>query len=107
MSDQHDALVRKMARTICETQNVYGFKCTCPLLGEPPGNDWCNGKRAIAQARAALAVVHAHYGDPGNVSDGMITKFHDAFFEEGSGVKLEDFPHAAYALAAAMKGEQS
>ena len=90
MTTPHDALVKKMARTICETQNVDGFKCTCPLLGEPPGNDWCNGNRAIAQARAALAVVHAHYGDPGNVSDGMVEAFWKEYQEPWDGQETQN-----------------
>jgi hypothetical protein len=50
-------MIERVARVICETQNVDGFKCTCPLLGEPEGNNWCNGNRAIAQARAAIAAM--------------------------------------------------
>jgi hypothetical protein len=50
-------MVERVARVICETQNVDGFKCTCPLLGEIEGNNWCNGNRAVAQARAAIAAM--------------------------------------------------
>jgi hypothetical protein len=99
----HDALIEKMARTICETQNVDGFKCTCPLLGEPPGNDWCNGNRAIAQARAALAVVIAHYADPANVSDGMANTFFDVFDGAAMPADTLSLDAAKIAFAAAMK----
>jgi len=71
MSDQHDALVKRIARTICETQNVDGFKCTC---------DWCNGKRAIAQARIALAAVLAHYSNPENTMIEIRTSYDFANF---------------------------
>lgn len=47
-------LVEKVARLICETENVEGFKCTCPIPFEP---DWCHGNRAKAQARAVIAAV--------------------------------------------------
>jgi hypothetical protein len=85
-------LVEKVARTLCK-HACLGWS------DEPDGN----GDYFCDAARAALAVFIAHYSNPGNVSDEMIAKFLDAFFEEGSGVKLEDFPRAAFALAAAMK----
>ena len=47
-------LIEKVAKLICETENVDGFKCTCPIPFEP---DWCHGNRAKAQARAAIAAV--------------------------------------------------
>jgi len=47
-------IVKGMARLICETENVDGFKCTCPVPYEPEGNNWCNHNRAVYQARAAL-----------------------------------------------------
>ena len=46
--------VDDLARLICETQNVDGFKCTCPVPFEP---DWCNGNRAKAQARAVVRAL--------------------------------------------------
>ena len=58
-------IVRGMARVICETKNVDGFKCTCPVPYEPEGNNWCNHNRAVHQARAALL----WFAD--NVSKGM------------------------------------
>ena len=47
-------LVERVARLICETENVEGFTCTCPDPFEP---DWCHGNRAKAQARAVIAAV--------------------------------------------------
>lgn len=69
MSNNNDPLVEAVARTICETQNVDGFKCTCPIPFEP---DWCNGNRAKAQARAAIKAVLEWYSNWENIDDHML-----------------------------------
>lgn len=46
-------MIEKVAKTICETGNVAGFRCTCPH----PIDGWCNGARAVAQARAAIEAM--------------------------------------------------
>ena len=97
-------IVERMARVICETQNVDGFKCTCPLAGEPKGNDWCNGNRAIAQARAALLAL------ADNVTDEMMIAFCENYppteqFAPIETVKAKLRKAMSAALSRAARGE--
>ena len=75
-----------MARLICETDNVEGFKCICPVPFEP---DWCLGNRAKKQARAALLWL------ADNVSDEMVKAFWDQFYS----VKVDSPTNKAIAAA--------
>jgi hypothetical protein len=89
-------IVKGMARLICETENVDGFKCTCPVPYEPEGNNWCNHNRAVHQARAALLWL------ADNVSDEMVQAYRN---ERESVIRDEWFPSLAEAktLSAAIR----
>lgn len=63
--------IEDLARLICETQNVDGFKCTCPAPFEP---DWCLGNRAKAQARAVVTALR----------DEFVTVYRREFLSEAS-----------------------
>jgi hypothetical protein len=50
-----DSFVTKLAKVICEANNVRDFKCFCP----DPIDGWCLGARLPGQARAAIAAINA------------------------------------------------
>ena len=77
-----------LARLICETQNVDGFKCTCPVPFEP---DWCNGNRAKAQARAVVRALRDEFGRIMEPSDdwnrmGVVDVFNEILGDAGEKV---------------------
>lgn len=51
--------VDRLAKIICDTGNVAGFRCTCPH----PIDGWCNGEQARFKAKAAIAFMDNERAD--------------------------------------------